>query len=402
MDNGTLNNPSLGILGGGQLGLYLCQAARKLGIRTLVLEPNPEGSAMRAADTAIVADLDRLDAVQKLIDCSDVITFELEAIPDQSLELLHSAEQRGEVHVRPSVETLSLFKDKGVQKDWLSREGLPTLPSLPVINGALPRELITGEWSLPVVQKAHRGGYDGKGVQLLRTSGDLENLWNIPSYLEPALEPCREIGVVVARDLQGKLLAYPSVSMAFDNRYNAVHSVTSPGEFDSELAAKATDLALDTVSRLGAPGVYAVELFVVGDTSVTINEISPRVHNSGHLTMEGFGHSQFEQHVRAVMGLPLADITATRPVAVMLNLLFEDGLEPVCPTQPTDLMLDGETPVSIHWYGKSTGQPGRKMGHLTAIGTDYEKVTAAAENTLTMLQRGQQTGLKPAHEEKTL
>ncbi len=307
--------------------------------------------------------------------------------------------------MRPGVKTLALFKDKGVQKAWLSREGLPTLPCLPVENGVLPRELITGEWSLPVVQKAHRGGYDGKGVQLLRTSLDLENLWSVPSYLEPALEPCREIGVVVARGLDGSLLAYPPVSMDFDDRYNAVHSVTSPGVLSPELAENARSLALAAIGRLNSPGVYAVELFVKGEHSVTINEISPRVHNSGHLTMEGFGHSQFEQHVRAIMGMPLADITATQPVAVMLNLLYEDDLEPVCPGAPLDLRmdpgLDGVASVTVHWYGKSTGQAGRKMGHLTATGTDRAQVTAAAEQVLALLHKGQQDGLQPVLKEKT-
>jgi len=399
MDNSTTNTACLGILGGGQLGLFLCQAAARLNIQTMVLEPNPKGSAVQAADRAIVASLDDLEAIQQLIDNCDVITFELEAIPDESLELLTAAEHRGDVHVRPGAETLALFKDKGVQKDWLSREKLPTLPYLPVENGILPRELITGEWSLPVVQKAHRGGYDGKGVQLLRTEVDLENLWSVPSYLEPALQPCREIGVVVVRDLQGRLLAYPPVSMAFDDRYNAVHSVTSPGQLSPGLAEEARKLALQAIGKLGSPGVYAVELFVAGESAVTINEISPRVHNSGHLTMEGFEHSQFEQHVRAVMGLPLAEISPLTPFAVMLNLLYEDGLESVCPDQPRELHLNGATPVSVHWYGKSTGQAGRKMGHLTAVGNDREQVTLAAEQTLAMLRQGQQTGLEPVHEE---
>ncbi len=399
MNNSTKNKACLGILGGGQLGLFLCRAAARLDIQTMVLEPNPQGSAVQAAGRAIVAGLDDLEAIQQLIDNCDVITFELEAIPDETLELLAAAERRGDVHVRPGVETLALFKDKGVQKTWLSRENLPTLPYLPVVNGVLPRELITGEWSLPVVQKAHRGGYDGKGVQLLRTESDLENLWSVPSYLEPALQPCREIGVVVVRDLHGKLLAYPPVSMTFDDRYNAVHSVTSPGDLSPELVKEARALALQAIGKLDSPGVYAVELFVAGESSVTINEISPRVHNSGHLTMEGFAHSQFDQHVRAVMGLPLAGISALTPVAVMLNLLYEDGLEPVCPDRPLDLQRNGATPVSVHWYGKSTGQAGRKMGHLTAVGENPEQVTQAAEQTLTMLRQGQQTGLEPVQEE---
>lgn len=384
----------LGIMGGGQLGMLLCQAARPIGITTAVLEPNPAGSALGFADTPIVASLGDADAVRELIAASDVITFELEAIPDESLALLREAEAAGRLAVRPSIDTLMRFKDKGVQKAWLEAEGLPTLPFLPVDNGTVPDALRDGRWSLPVVQKAHRGGYDGKGVQLLRTEADLERLWDVPSYLEPALDPVRELSVVVCRAMDGALSAYPPVSMTFDNRYNAVHSVSSPAEASATLTAEAERIALDAIGRLDTPGVFAVELFVDPDDHVTINEISPRVHNSGHLTLEAFDHSQFEQHVRAVMGLPLGALQATEPAAEMLNILYDDRFEAACPPTPRVDDVGVNELCRIYWYGKSTGQAGRKMGHITAAGATASGVRRAAESTLEGL--GQAPDTDPA------
>lgn len=366
----------LGIMGGGQLGMFLCQSARELGVETIVHEANPGGSALPYADRSIVADLGDPAAVRRLIEASDVITFELEAIPDESLELLRAAESRGEVRVHPSIDTLARFKDKGVQKAWLQAEGLPTLPALTVHAGAIPEPLRDGRWALPVVQKAHRGGYDGKGVQLLRSEADLDRLWDIPSYLEPALAPCRELSVVVARDVHGELAAFPPVSMTFDPRYNAVFSVSSPARAAKPLVRAADRIAREAVGRLSTPGVFAVELFVDPDDHVTINEISPRVHNSGHLTIEAFEASQFDQHVRAVMGMPLAPIVPRAPASEMFNLLYDEGFRAACPPEP-GLVNTGE--AVIHWYGKSVGQAGRKMGHITATGNQGDEVLAAAE-----------------------
>ena len=383
----------LGIMGGGQLGMFLCQSARELGVESVVHEANPAGSALPYADETIVADLGDLAAVQRLIEASDVITFELEAIPDESLELLRAAESRGEIQVHPSIDTLARFKDKGIQKAWLQAEGLPTLPALNLVQGTVPEELLDGRWSLPVVQKAHRGGYDGKGVQLLRTRDDLDRLWDIPSYLEPALDPCRELSVVVARDFQGELAAFPPVSMTFDPRYNAVFSVSSPARAPDALVQEADRIAREAISRLDTPGVFAVELFVDPEDHVTINEISPRVHNSGHLTIEGFEASQFDQHVRAIMGMPLAPVVPRAPASEMFNLLYDEGFRSACPPAP-GRVENGD--AVVHWYGKSTGQAGRKMGHITATGNLSDDVLAAAERAyLDLFEPGRQPAVLP-------
>ncbi|MEE4173705.1 MAG: ATP-grasp domain-containing protein [Xanthomonadales bacterium] len=383
----------LGIMGGGQLGMFLCQSARRLGLASVVHEASPAGSALPYADETIVAGLDDPAAIQRLIEASDVVTFELEAIPDESLEQLRAAEAEGKITVHPSIDTLSRFKDKGVQKRWLQAEGLPTLPALTVEHGAIPGELLDGRWPLPVVQKAHRGGYDGKGVQLLRARDDLDRLWDVPSYLEPALDPCRELSVVVARDAAGELAAFPPVSMTFDPRYNAVFSVSSPALAPDTLVREADRIAREAVARLDTPGVFAVELFVDPDDHVTINEISPRVHNSGHLTIEAFQHSQFDQHVRAVMGLPLAPIVPRAPAAEMFNLLYDEGFRSACPSRPGSSERGNAV---VHWYGKSTGQAGRKMGHITATGPDAVAVQAAAERAyLELFEPGRRPAVLP-------
>ncbi|NRB70844.1 MAG: ATP-grasp domain-containing protein [Xanthomonadales bacterium] len=391
----------LGIMGGGQLGMFLCQEASKLGFHSTILEANPAGSAVPYADQVITAGLGDLEAVQQLIDASDVITFELEAIPDESLALLDQAVAAGKLRVYPDTRTLSRFKDKGIQKAWLEETGLPTLPYLTVTQGQVPDALGQDPWTLPVVQKAHRGGYDGKGVQLLRTEADLAGLWAVPSYLEPALDPCLEIGVVVARGRDGELQCYPPVSMDFDARYNAVHAVSSPAEVAPELVARCEQIARQAIASLDTPGVFAVELFVDPAGEVTINEISPRVHNSGHLGLEGFEHSQFEQHVRAVMGLPLAPITAAADAAVMVNILYDEGLKAACAPTPGVEHRLGDCPVAIHWYGKSTGQAGRKMGHLTALAADTSRARAAAEQTLQSLFNSNKAPAEPGKETQT-
>ena len=372
----------LGIVGGGQLGMYLCQAARSLGVKATVLMPRHQESATYEADAVIVANLDDIVALQHLIEASDVITFEWEAIPDETLQVLQSAVERGDVQVHPSLEALGLLRDKGSQKDWLVKEGLPTLPYSVVTPGADFSLAGQEVGTLPLVQKRCRGGYDGKGVQMIRSARDLKNLWPVPSVLEPLLENCREAAVIVARAANGEIVSYPSVSMEFDDRFNAVASVTSPAVIPVELQRTCEAVARRAVDRLGAVGVFAVEFFIDEVAGVYINEISPRVHNSGHLTLEAFAASQFEQHVRAVMGLPLAPVAQQSSAAVMLNILFDSTWEDQCKTLSGKLQVEAGPDTRLHWYGKSRGTKGRKMGHVTALGSSASLAAAKARRAL--------------------
>ena len=376
----------LGIIGGGQLGMYLCESARALGVTTTVVMSGANESADYAADATIVADLDDSRAVLALIASSDVITFELEAVPEATMQLLQEAEARGEVRVLPRLETLRLLKNKGLQKTWLVEQSLPTLPFMTVPEGrGISMELIA-PLGLPLVQKACQGGYDGKGVQMIRSEQDLENAWPVSSILEPLLEHHLEVSVIIARGSDGSLHFYPPVSMEFDDRFNAVSTVTSPASISAEVQLECEKIARQAVNALDGVGVFAVEFFVDDDNSIYINEISPRVHNSGHLTMEAFNASQFEQHVRAVMDMPLAAIVKHREFAVMLNILYDDSWSDACPSEPCRKPVKLSLLSHAHWYGKPEGTSGRKMGHVTTLGNSGASTEAEALRALASLR----------------
>ena len=380
----TAGAKRLGIIGGGQLGMLLCQAARKLDLHTVVLTPDATAPAVHEADTALVAAYDDPRTLAEFIDQCDVITFEFEAVPDATLEQLAAAVEGRDVEVHPEIDTLRLLKDKGTQKCWLEEKGLPTLPFKLLDPDTTADSLLSGELQLPLVQKTRSGGYDGKGVQLLPTRESLESLWPVASLVEPLLKDCIEVGVVIASNGSGTLRAYPPVSMEFDPEFNAVLTVTSPAQVDADVQARCADIANDAVAALGSAGVFAVELFVTTDEEIFINEISPRVHNSGHLTIEGFKHDQFEQHARAVTGMPLAPIIPRAPAAVMLNLLYRDSMAPAMAPKPYSAELDDRARTCLHWYGKREAVRGRKMGHITALGIS---AAVAAERTAAGLQR---------------
>jgi len=381
--------PRLGIVGGGQLGMMLCRAAHALGVPTTVLTADPTAPAVHVADDVMVGRLDDQRALDTFIGKCHVATFELEGIPDFTLERLAQAQQRAQISVHPDTRVLALLRDKGHQKAWLMEQALPTLPFALGDEELTPETVLQGPIGLPLVQKARRGGYDGKGVQILRTVESLQQLWPVPSVIEPALQLCTEVSVIVVRNTAGRMRAYPPVSMSFDPQLNAVRTVTSPAEVDTDVQLTCQDIARSAVSALGAAGVFAVELFVTTDKVVYINEISPRVHNSGHLTIEAFEHDQFEQHVRAVMGLPLAPVAAKAPAAVMLNLLYEDSLAPAArPGGPYRVSLHPRDRCHLHWYGKFDPYPGRKVGHMTALGISVTAAARRTEAALVQVRRG--------------
>jgi 5-(carboxyamino)imidazole ribonucleotide synthase len=388
----TPNSPPqahcLGIVGGGQLGMLLCRAARKIGVQTAVLSPDAAAPAVHEADHLVTADYDDPAAIDELISLSDTITFEFEAVPDSALARLQEAVERREVRVHPEPATLGRLKDKGLQKQWLQRSGLPTLPFELTDSETSVEAILAGSIQLPLVQKARQGGYDGKGVQILRSLEELAGLWPVPGLVEPALDDCTEVAVVVVSNGRDKLLAYPPVSMTFDPELNAVSTVTSPAGVSRPVQADCEAVARDAVSLLGSAGVFAVELFVTPAGEVYINEVSPRVHNSGHLTLDAFKHCQFEQHVRAVTGLPLAPIVPRSPAAAMLNLLYDDSMAPALSPRPYDVTLDDKGYTRMHWYGKQTPRPGRKMGHITALGMSAEDALERVHAGLARLRDG--------------
>lgn len=384
-------NATLGIIGGGQLALYLCEAARDLGIAVSVLADSADAPALLRADKPFAASAHIATTLAQFLEGVDVLTFDKEAVSDEILDGINQAAQRKSLVVRPGLATLSLLKDKALQKTWLHDQGLPTLPFQ--IVEARPESLLalTEKLGSAVVQKSRSGGYDGRGVQILEALESPAQLWDTPSILEPCLSDCQEISVVVVRGVSGEIQTYPPVSMDFDAQLNSVRTVSMPADISPALGSAAIALAERAVKLLQGIGVFAIEMFITRAGELLINEISPRVHNSGHLTQDACNVSQFEQHVRAVMGLPLAAITQRYPAA-MCNILYSAAMEQRCPGKPTTEALP-ELRATVYWYGKATGSLGRKMGHINAVAPDTARAIATAQHVLADIAGEQQEHL---------
>ena len=231
--------PRIGIFGGGQLGLYLCQAARRLGLQTVVLTPGRDDPASASADQIIVGDLQDADAAAELIAAADIATFEVETIGDPVLELLQSAERQGQIKVRPDPAILMLLKDKGRQKSWLAQHEFPTLPFVILDDQSKISDLPAQAFDYPWVQKTRQGGYDGRGVQVIKDAQQAERLWPVPSLIEPYLARRREIAVVAARDIRGETRCYAPVAMKFNGEHNILDRVDSPAELPGTIAQQA-------------------------------------------------------------------------------------------------------------------------------------------------------------------
>ncbi len=362
----------IGIVGGGQLGRFLCQAARQLGMQTTVMTARHDDPACSEADHVLVADLADVAGAARLADAVDVITFEIESVAPAVLEVFAEAARAGRVQVRPSAAVMTILRNKATQKRWLASHGLPTAPFRVVddpVGPLAPGDL--ADLSLPVVQKAQVGGYDGRGVHVIRSVSDLAAAIPGPCILEDFVEHQLELAVLVARSASGEVACYEPVELRFDHERHVLDEVRAPADVAAPILASARMLAQRAVELLDGVGVFALELFLTPAGDLLINEISPRVHNTGHLTLEACETSQFEQHLRAIADLPLGPVRLKR-AAAMRNLLWR-GAPAAVGELPT--RLPGSD-ASIHWYGKTWGHPWRKMGHLTTLG-DSAAIAAA-------------------------
>ncbi|MFK7914208.1 MAG: 5-(carboxyamino)imidazole ribonucleotide synthase [Pseudomonadales bacterium] len=366
--------PRIGILGAGQLGGYLCIAARGLGIESAVLAGSSDEMAAGLADQVILeSDNGIADALQLAAHC-DIIVFEKEDVQPAVLEALRERELAGDIRIAPSVDTLLLLQNKALQKRWLSDQGFPTAQYMEIDRNATGADIRAAVGS-PFVVKTERGGYDGLGVRVIREGDDDTRLGEIPSIAERFIGERRELAVLVVREHSGDSLAYPAVEMVFDPVGNLLRTIVAPANINAELAAQAQALATDVIDRLGSIGAFAVELFLT-DEALLVNEISPRVHNSGHHTLDACPTSQFEQHLRAVTHMPLGPIEPMRPAA-LINLLCEPPLHHVCCSdqQSTNPVPD----VFVHWYGKKSLRHLRKMGHMTALAETTDQALKLAQ-----------------------
>ncbi|REG84069.1 5-(carboxyamino)imidazole ribonucleotide synthase [Algoriphagus antarcticus] len=351
-------SPILGVLGGGQLGRMLIQSAINYNQDVHILDPDPNAPCKDLCQRFTVGSLKDYNTVYAFGHGCDVITVEIESVNTEALEQL----QREGKKVYPQPHILSLIKDKRKQKRFYQQHGIPTADFILTADKA---EVIQNSDFLPAVNKLGKEGYDGRGVQVLRTEADLEKAFDAPGILEKLIDFDKEIAVTVARNEAGDLIAYPAVECAFHPTANLVEFLFAPAGISKEVAEKAEQIAKDVILKLGMVGILAVEMFVTKDGEVLVNEVAPRPHNSGHHTIEANFTSQFEQHLRSVMNWPLGNPDLRCPAA-MINLLGEDGFIGPVLVEGQDEAL-AERGVYIHLYGKKITKPFRKMGHVTIL-----------------------------------
>jgi 5-(carboxyamino)imidazole ribonucleotide synthase len=381
---------SIAIIGGGQLGYFLCEAAQRLGIKTLVVAASADEPALRVADTSIVAALDDPDLAQRIAAHSDAVTFEFEFVPDALLAGLEEQQRLGNTVVHPDPALLRLIKNKATQKQWLQEQGLPTEAFVVADDPPAEQAEIVRRIPVPLVQKAQQGGYDGYGVQVIDNAGALDRLWAVPSIFEPFLAGVRELAVVAVRSASGEIEIYEPVELEFDTVKNILDAAIAPALISPELRDESMRLGSAVVEKLGGVGVFAIEMFLTADSRLLINEVSPRVHNSGHHTLDSCATSQFEQHVRAVAGLPLGSTRQIAP-AVMKNILYTEQWEHLC-ALPPGVLPTRQSGVTFYWYGKIAPRPGRKMGHVTCTGASRADAEQQISLGLTELQSARNEG----------
>jgi 5-(carboxyamino)imidazole ribonucleotide synthase len=370
MDSHPFPIARIGIIGGGQLGRMMVKAAKRLGCTCVVLDPTPGSPAGQVAGHQIVGGFHDPAKLRELVESTDVTTFDIEDIDTEVL-----IELEGEGHpIHPSPHVLAIIQDKLTQKRLLQESGIPTADFVE-LGGDYAAAF--ADFGYPLVQKARRGGYDGRGVSVLRSAAELGRLLPVPSYLERFVAARKEIAVLVARAADGETRCYPVVEMIFRAADNVLDLLLAPADLPPEVAEAASEIAVRTARAFGAVGVIGVEMFLTADDRILVNEVAPRTHNSGHYTIEACMTDQFEQHLRAVIGLPLGATDLVSPAA-MINLLGAPGHfgRPVIRGLDAALAIPG---VNLHIYGKATTRPLRKMGHVTVLDRDVSAARAKAE-----------------------
>ncbi|RXJ88302.1 5-(carboxyamino)imidazole ribonucleotide synthase [Arcobacter sp. CECT 8983] len=358
--NFNYSSLKLGIIGGGQLGKIMSQKAKKMGFHVTILDPTFNCPAAQVSDKHIMGGFYDKEKLEQLVQENDVTTFELEHVDTAILKKLYD----GGHNIHPSPYVMELIQNKYEQKKLLDEKGIP----VPAYKDVKSKEDLSA-FGFPVVQKAKLGGYDGQGVQVLKSLEDVETkALKGESFIEEMVDIDKELAVIVARNIEGQMKCYPVVEMLFDERVNICDSVMAPARISKEIEEKSLEICKKSIEALDGVGIFGVELFLTKSGEIQVNEIAPRPHNSGHYTVEACATSQFEQIIRAVTNLPLGSTKLISP-AVMVNLLGEQGYE-------GEPFIEGihdalEIPeLSFHFYGKSFTKPFRKMGHITVLDDD--------------------------------
>ena len=364
----------LGILGGGQLGKMLLTETRKFDITTFVLDPSNEAPAQFGATKFFVGSLLDFEIVYQFGKMCDAITIEIENV---NLDALEKLEEEGHI-VFPSPKTLRLIQNKGNQKDFYVENNIPTSKHQRFVDlNDLKKALEKDELEFPFVWKCAQFGYDGNGVKICRSTMDLLHLPEVECIAEEMVPFKNELAVIVARNANGEVKTYPVVEMEFHPEANQVEYVICPARIDEKVAQLAIEIALQVSKAFNHVGLLAVEMFQTENDDILVNEVAPRPHNSGHHTIEASYTSQFENHLRSVLNLPLGN-TDSKVAGIMVNLVGEEGFSgPVIYENIEKIMaIDGVTP---HIYGKKETRPFRKMGHVTIVNEDMAAARKIAE-----------------------
>ena len=364
----------LGILGGGQLGKMLLTETRKFDIQTLVLEPSEEAPARYSCNGFYKGSLMDFDTVYQFGKMVNLLTIEIENV---NLDALDKLEEEG-LPIYPSPKTLRLIQNKGKQKDYYVSNDIPTSPHQRFVDlNDLRNALAKDELEFPFVWKCAQFGYDGNGVKICRSALDLVKLPDVECIAEEMVPFKNELAVIVARSVSGEVKTYPVVEMEFHPEANQVEYVICPARIDEKVAQKATEVALKVSEAFNHVGLLAVEMFQTSDDEILVNEVAPRPHNSGHYSIEASYTSQFENHLRAILNLPLGN-TDSKVAGIMVNLVGEEGYsgQVVYENIEKIMAIDGVTP---HIYGKRETRPFRKMGHVTIVNEDMTEARRIAE-----------------------
>ncbi|MGP2569843.1 5-(carboxyamino)imidazole ribonucleotide synthase [Ornithobacterium rhinotracheale] len=348
----------IGILGGGQLGRMFIQNALNYPYEIFILDPNPEAPCSQIADHFVCGDFNDYQSVMDFAQQVDIVGIEIEHV---NLKALRELKKQGKT-VIPDPDVLEIIQDKGKQKDFYLKNNIPTAP-------------LKEKNDFPVVQKLCKGGYDGKGVQILKD--EKTKAWKENSIFEALADLKMELAVIVAQNADGERAVYPVVEQVFNPTYNLLDYLITPARISPEEEENAKQIALEVVKAFDSPGIYAVELFLNNDGSIWVNETAPRVHNSGHATIEAAYSSQFDMMLRTLVNLPLGN-TDLKCKAAMLNLIGAPNHEGASYIKGLNdaLKLPG---FSIHWYGKKLTSPGRKMGHATFCGNNWDEIITQIE-----------------------
>ncbi|CAM4150202.1 5-(carboxyamino)imidazole ribonucleotide synthase [Flavobacterium weaverense] len=365
----------LGILGGGQLGKMLLFDTRKFDIQTYVLDPSDEAPCKIACDQFFKGDLMDYETVYNFGKLVNVLTFEIELV---NLDALVKLEDEG-LKVYPSPKTLKLIQNKGIQKDYYTKHAIPTANYTRFDDiKSLIVAILESKIQLPFVWKCTEFGYDGNGVKVIREIADLDNLANVECIAEEMIPFKNELAVIVCRSPSGQIKTYPVVEMEFHPEANQVEYVICPARINPEVADKARAIALNVSEKFNHVGLLAVEMFQTEDDEIIVNEVAPRPHNSGHYSIEASYTSQFENHLRAILDLPLGN-TDSKVAGIMVNLVGAEGFSGDVVYENIEKILawNGVTP---HIYGKKQTRPFRKMGHVTIVNSDIVEARRIAED----------------------